>query len=193
MSAGQTTTSQASNTPGQFDFYILDIPWGAAFCTIKDVSADCKPQPGFVVHGLWPQNNNGTWPQFCSKLSGPENLAANLDITPDLALLQHEWDKHGTCSSLSPTDYFQAVHQAFAQVNTPLALIELNGARTFTPQFALNMFYLVNPGFPRGSFSLSCKDGHVTAVEACFSKTLQPVACQGIQSCNALAVTFDPL
>lgn len=185
--------ASVSNTPGHFDYYLLDMPWGPVFCSsIQDVSSLCRPQHGFVVHGLWPQNYNGTWPQFCSHAPGPRDLTPNLDITPDLALLQHEWDKHGTCSGLTPTEFFKAEHAAFEQIHTPTALIDLNNSRTFTPLFALNLFYVVNPGFPPGSFSLSCKNGHVTAVEACFSKSLRPIACRGLRSCDEQVVTFDP-
>ena len=187
-----SNVSNVSNVPGQFDYYLLDMPWGAAFCSsIKDVSTRCQPQPGFVVHGLWPQNNNGTWPQFCSQTPPPADLSSNLDITPDLNLLQHEWAKHGTCSGLGGDAFFAAEHTAFRQIATPMALIESTANRTFTPLYLLNMFYVTNPGFPPGSFSLSCAQGHVLAVEACFSKSLQPIACQGLTPCNEQAVTFD--
>jgi ribonuclease T2 len=186
------TQDPANNLPGHFDYFLLDMPWGPVFCSsIKDVSATCKPQPGFVVHGLWPQNNNGTWPQFCAQTPVPSTLRANLDITPDLGLLQHEWDKHGTCSGLDPQHFFAAEHAAFAQVQKPLAMIELTPIRTFTPLYVLNMFYIANPGFPPGSFSLSCKSGRVTAVEACFSKSLQPIRCQALKPCDEQVVTFD--
>lgn len=191
-SAQAPATPVTPNAPGQFDYFLLDMPWGPAFCTsIKDVSADCRPQQGFIVHGLWPQNNNGTWPQFCGQTPAPTDLATHLVITPDLALLKHEWDKHGTCSGLDPQQFFAAEHVAFSQVITPLPLIHLNDSRTYTPLMALNLFYVSNPAFPAGSFNLSCKEGHVTAVEACFDKSLKPIQCQGLKSCNAPTVTFD--
>lgn len=187
-------TTAALNTPGQFDYFLLDMPWGPVFCSsIKDVSPACQPHPGFVVHGLWPQNNNGTWPQFCSTAPAPHSLSANLDITPDLSLLQHEWAKHGTCSGLDASQFFADEHHAFARVQKPIALIESTTTRTFTPLFVLNMFYIANPDFPPGSFSLSCRNGHVTAVEACFSKALEPIRCQGLKSCEDQTVTFDLL
>ena len=184
----------AANTPGQFDYFLLDMPWGPAFCSsIKDVSTSCRPQAGFAVHGLWPQNNNGTWPQFCAQTPASGDLARNLDITPDMDLIQHEWSKHGTCSGLAEGPYFQAAHQAFAQFTAPLQLIGMNNSRTYTTLYTMNMLYLANPAFPRGSLSLSCNAGHVTAVEACFNKALEPIRCQGLKSCDARVVTFDPL
>jgi ribonuclease T2 len=68
---------------------------------------------GFIVHGLWPQNYDGSYPVSCAEAPGPAKPEANLDITPDLALLQHEWEKHGTCTTMSPEDFFAAEHRAF--------------------------------------------------------------------------------
>ncbi len=192
---GQNTrAASAVNTPGQFDYFLLDMAWGPSFCSsIKDVSASCRPQAGFAVHGLWPQNNNGTWPQFCAQTPASGDLARNLDITPDMDLIQHEWSKHGTCSGLAVASYFQAAHQAFAQFTMPLPLIGMHSSRTYTTLYTMNMLYLANPAFPRGSLSLSCNASHVTAVEACFNKALEPIRCQGLKGCDAQVVTFDPL
>ena len=106
---------------------------------------------------------------------------------------RHHTRKNGVIAHAAHHQHFQAEHRAFEQVQQPLALIELNNSRTFTTLFVLDMFYLANPGFPAGSFSLSCKNGHVTAVEACFSKSLQPMRCQGLKSCDEQVVAFDPL
>src|SRR3981189_481975 len=63
-------------------------------------AARCTHPSPFVLHGLWPQNNNGTYPENCSTEPGPRNPAAYSDIYPDPGLLNHEWRTHGTCSSL---------------------------------------------------------------------------------------------
>ena len=183
-------THAASNAVGRFDYYLLDLVPGSEFCKIKDVGPGCVPLTGFAVHGLWPQNNDNTWPQFCSKAESGTDLRGSLDITPDLPLLQHEWDKHGTCTGLAGGDYFAAAHRARAQVTIPHALLTATANRTFTPLFLLNMFYLVNPAMPPGSLSLSCHDDRLTAVEACFDKSLQPVACAGLRGCEAAAITL---
>ena len=175
--------AQEKGVPGKFDFYLLDLPWGPEFCAIKDVSAQCKPQRGFVVHGLWAQNFDGTWPVFCSNEAGPPDLRPHLDITPDLQLLQHEWDKHGTCSAVGPQRFFAMEHSAAQLVKVPAQLQGVTTDLAFTPEWLLRMFSFENPGFPEGGFVLSCKDGKLTAVEACFNKDLQPIACKGLHSC----------
>src|ERR1700744_1981821 len=91
--------AQQNGEPGKFDFYLLNLSWGPEFCSIQGPSPECVAQPGFVVHGLWPQNNDGSYPVFCSERSGPPHPERNFDITPDRSLLQHEWSKHGTCTT----------------------------------------------------------------------------------------------
>ncbi len=191
--AAPTLKAQSKGAPGKFDFYVLDLPWGPEFCSIKDVSRDCKPQRGFVVHGLWPQFRNDTWPVFCSDERGQANFGANLDITPNLQLLQHEWDKHGTCSAVGPRRFFEMEHKAFRSVAVPLEFQHLEKEIALTPEWILRSFAFENPSFPPGSFSVSCREGKLTAVEACFSKELRAVACEGIQSCKATVLRLESL
>lgn len=185
--------AQNKGTPGKFDFYVLDMPWGPEFCNIKDVSPTCKPQSGFVLHGMWPQFSNDSWPVFCSDEHGPSDLRASLDITPDLQLLQHEWEKHGTCSAVGPQKFFAMEHKAFRSVAIPSAFRHVSGEFSLTPEWILRSFEFENPSFPSGSFSVSCKEGKLTAVEACFGKDLQPVACAGITSCKAQVLRVGAL
>lgn len=177
--------AQNKGKPGKFDFYLLDMPWGPDFCSIADVSPQCKPQRGFVVHGLWPQNNDGSYPVFCSNESGPMNPRENLDLTPDPHLLAHEWDKHGTCSAQGPKRYFQMAHEAFASIHVPLALDRIDRETSMSPTQILDLFYTANPQLPKDSLVVSCREEHLTAVEACFTKNLKPMRCLGLHSCTA--------
>jgi ribonuclease I len=52
-------------------------------------------------HGLWPayfaiNSNNRTYPQFCQVSRGKSKDRKG-----------HEWDKHGTCTTLSRDSYFE--------------------------------------------------------------------------------------
>jgi ribonuclease T2 len=68
---------------------------------------------GWVIHGLWPSNWDGSYPQECGG-SGPRfdeaaiaPLEAQLDRywpnsfadTPHTNFWEHEWSKHGTCAA----------------------------------------------------------------------------------------------
>jgi len=38
----------------------------------------------------------------------------------------------------------------------------------------------------------SCGRNHLTAIEACFSKDLKPIACKGLRTCRANSVKITP-
>jgi ribonuclease T2 len=185
--------AQHKGEAGQFDFYLLNLSWSPEFCSIHGASAQCAARAGFVVHGLWPQNNDGTYPVFCSRRPGPRNPAANLDITPDLSLLAHEWSKHGTCTRLSAEEFFAEEHKAFRSVTVPKYFESLDHEVLLKPAEILDMFAKANPSFPQGSILLSCGNNRLTAIEVCMAKDgLAPIACQGLRSCRAQVVRITP-
>ena len=185
--------AQQKGTPGQFDFYLLNVVPAAEFCDIKDVGQPClTPQRNWVLHGLWPQHFDGTYPVFCADLPGPRRPKRYLDLTPNLSLLDHEWSKHGTCTTLSPEAFFAAERRAFGRFTIPAQFAGLKTPITMKPSDLLARFAEANPAAPRESIILWCKEGRVTSVSQCLSTDLQPIACQGLKSCDAEAVTLHP-
>ena len=126
---------QVSGTPGQFDYYLLNLSWSPEFCHNVEVlplsersekrqsnaAVECGTPHGFVLHGMWPQNFSGTWPANCSAQPGPASYTPYLQDTPSLTLLQHEWSKHGTCSGLAPDAFFTTADKVFESVKVPAA------------------------------------------------------------------------
>ena len=187
-----SATAQEKGEPGKFDFYLMNLSLSPEFCSIQGTSPECAAHPGFILHGLWTQNNDGTYPVFCSNEAGLAHPEQNLDITPDLSLLKHEWDKHGTCSGIGPQRFFAMEHQAFHSLKIPPQIEHVDHEISMTPDAILGLFADSNPGFPRGSILLSCGRNHLTAIEACFSKDLKPIACQGLHTCRANSVKITP-
>jgi len=183
---------RAQETPGQFDFYLLNLSWSPEFCATHADSPECGHQLGFVVQGLWPQDNDGDYPEDCSNAPGPTNPQADTDIIPTVSLVEHEWQTHGTCSGLAADAYFLQIHKAFAAVKIPASIGTGNDANGVTPSNLLSRFTSANPGYPAGSFALSCGNNELTAVEICLSKDLEPEACQGVRSCRANIVKVTP-
>jgi ribonuclease T2 len=178
--------------PGQFDFYLLNLSWSPEFCATHSDSPECGRNLGFVVHGLWPQDTSGDYPQHCSDAPGPANPQANTDIMPTASLVEHEWETHGTCSGLGTNDYFAAIHKAYAAVKVPANIGTGADAGGVTPDDLLGRFAAANPSYPPGSFALSCGNNRLTAVEICLSKDLHPEPCQGVRSCRANVVKVTP-
>ncbi len=179
--------------PGHFDYYLLNLSWSPEFCSLHDTNPQCATRPGFIVHGLWPENNDGTWPAFCAERPGPAHPEANLDITPDAALLAHEWAKHGTCTTLSPERFFALEHQAFHSIALPRLFVDLDHEVLLKPEAIVQLFAEANPSFPPNSFVVSCGNNRLTAIEACLSKdSLKPIACGEVHACHAQVVRIAP-
>jgi ribonuclease T2 len=182
----------ANSQPGEFDFYLLTLSWSPEFCATHPGSSECAAHPGFVVHGLWPQNDNGTYPENCSTAAGPANPRQYLNLLPTVSLIQHEWATHGTCSGLAPDAYFGEIGTAFRQVKIPSAFANGTPPATLTPGAIISQFAAANPNWPQGSIALSCGNNHLTAVEICLSKTLATEVCQNVHTCGATMVKITP-
>ncbi len=180
-----------AGSPGDFDFFLLTLSWSPEFCATHATAAECATHAGFVLHGLWPQNTDSTYPEHCSDASGPADPSQYSDIFPDAGLLQHEWSTHGTCSGLAPDAYFQLARRAFQGLHTPPALNALTQQTSETPDAILGQFTSINPGIPASSLALSCGNNYLTAVQVCLSKDLSAIACN-VRSCRANIVRIVP-
>jgi ribonuclease T2 len=175
-----------------FDYYLLNLSWSPEFCHGHPDATECASHSTFVLHGLWPQNTDGTYPQNCSTEPGPRDPASFSDIYPDAGLLRHEWSTHGTCSGLSPDDFFTAARTAFRSVAIPPTLKQLDQQISMPPEEILSLFTAANPSIPRASLALSCGNNYLTAIEVCLNKSGQPTACGPIRSCRANTVRIPP-
>jgi len=186
--------AQNKGEPGKFDFYLLNLSWSPEFCSIQGTGPECAAHPGFILHGLWPQNYDGTYPVSCEPTRpGPAHPEQNLDITPDRSLLEHEWTKHGTCTTLAPDAFFALEHTAFHSLAIPPLFSQLDHEIMMKPAEILTEFSKANPAFPPGSILLSCGNNRLTAIEACLSKDgLKPMRCQGLRDCRAQVVRITP-
>jgi ribonuclease T2 len=165
--------------PGQFDFYVLALSWSPSFCesaTERGRQApreQCGERPySFVVHGLWPQYEKG-FPEYC-QVPAPRLdrgiVSMMLDQMPSPRLVFNQWDKHGTCSGLSPRAYFENVRKARATVKIPEQYLELKAPLTVTPDEVEDAFVKANPGLTRAAISLTCDSKRLHEVRVCMSK-----------------------
>lgn len=179
--------------PGHFDYYLLNLSWSPEFCAKLASSPQCAAHPGFVLHGLWPQNRDGSWPANCvTHAAGPTNPSAWLDITPDLSLIAHEWTKHGACTTLNGDTYFTIARQAYHSITIPQRFLEVDHEITMTPDEILGQFLQANPSLSSGNINLDCENDHLAAIEFCFGKDLRPVSCTALRACQAKTVKITP-
>ena len=173
---------QSQQSAGQFDYYVLSLSWAPSFCASHsgDGSAECKVgnHTTFVLHGLWPQAQSGLPPMDCAPARpvAKSTVDSMLRFYPNRGLVQHEWEKHGTCSNLSSTEYFNRVEQAFTAVKVPTQFSSLNHDQQFDVKQIEQSFAAANNA-PASSFRISCHAGEMVGVEACLSKDLKYQAC----------------
>lgn len=184
------TPSSAAAQP--FDYYLLNISWSPEYCHSHPSDIQCARHSTFVLHGLWPQNADGSYPQNCSTARGPADPSQYADIYPDPGLLQHEWKTHGTCSGLAPDAFFTAARTAFQSVTIPPTLANLNHQISLPPAQILSLVSKSNPNLTQQNLALSCGNNNLTAVEVCLDKSLRPTPCGPIRSCRANTVKIPP-
>lgn len=90
------------------------------------------------MHGLWPQREDGTWPQFCDPGSAlDENVIE--DLLPELerewpswssddaTFWNHEWTRHGTCAEDvigGQHEFFKAVLLLHSKLNIQASIFQ---------------------------------------------------------------------
>jgi ribonuclease T2 len=135
VSTGQAEhPQQKHNAPGDFEFYVLSLSLAPSFCSLsaanrsvdecRQLTKETFEQTPLTIHGLWPNRAHASMadqPAYCSHVKLQLSDAIRTDLKrympggPDLE--QHEWQKHGTCSGLSPDGYFAATISLAKQMN----------------------------------------------------------------------------
>lgn len=104
-SLGDANDKSTSGTnPGNFDLFLFASSWSPRFCCDSPKQCTAESMQGIddlATHGLWPAfltaNEKGrTYPAFCPTQTNYSGKGR----------AQHEWDKHGTCTSMNPSTYF---------------------------------------------------------------------------------------
>jgi ribonuclease T2 len=110
----------ANGKQGKFDGYVLTLSWSPTYCEERPQDREqCGKKLGLVLHGLWPQYKVG-YPSFCTREAyAPSHAQAFPDLYPSEFLFEHEWEKHGTCSGLTQTGYFQLSQALKSKVAVP--------------------------------------------------------------------------
>lgn len=182
-----------SGQPGAFDYYVLALSWSPEFCHSHPEKAECvSGHHGFVVHGLWPQYEDG-YPENCSTAPGPSDASQMTDIMPDESLVAHEWTTHGTCSGLDADAYFTLMRQAFASLKIPPQLSSPKRMFSITQQELKEEFVSANPRLKTEGLAIGCGNNYLTGVSVCLDKQLQPRACEGLRDCRAKVIKVPPV
>lgn len=187
---------------GEFDFYVLSLSWSATWCQItgeRRGSRQCETgrNPGFVVHGLWPQYEAG-YPSYCLPDGrNPSRRAMEIaeNVLPEAGLARHQWRKHGTCSGLSPEGYFSAIGALRQKLRVPEAFEAPREAIRLTPIEVERAFAEANPGLRPDMMAVTCERGLIEEVRICLTKDLRGFrTCPEVDrnACRVRDITVPP-
>ena len=195
--------AQSGGVPGSFDFYVLALSWSSGFCEATgDVQGkkqcDIGSNIGFTVHGLWPQFERG-FPSNCEYATrSPSSIALQKaeGIFPDIGLARYEWRKHGTCSGLSPSDYFDAVRAAKDRIVIPQNFQTPRTLQSFSPVDITRAFTAENRGLRADMMAVTCNKGVLEELRVCFQKDLRSFrTCPEVarQGCRSGQINVPPV
>ena len=194
------------NAPGAFDFYVLALSWSPSYCETSrerrpDGRADpvqCGPRPfSFVVHGLWPQYEQG-FPSYCQVPAPRLNrgiVSGMLDLMPSPRLVFHEWDRHGTCSGLPAAGYFETVRKARSAVKIPDRYLDVATVLTVTPAEVRDAFIAANKSLGEGGIAVTCSSKYLSEVRICLGKDFAFHDCPEVvkRACRRDKVVMPPV
>jgi ribonuclease T2 len=171
--------SNESQEAASFDYYVLALSWAPTFCASHPADrAECGLRRGFVAHGLWPQYAGGGGPEHCSGADAldQETVEHARAAMPDERLIHHEWVVHGTCSGLTPHDYFATLIRAIGRLSIP-SEFDGEAAHTMTASQIVAAFTKANPSMTGRSLVLRCRGAQLEEVRICLSRNLKPQPC----------------
>ncbi|MCB1346306.1 MAG: ribonuclease T2 [Rhodobacter sp.] len=198
------TPAPAQDRAGVFDHYLLALSWIPAYCATdgddrRDPRCGEGRHVGWAVHGLWPQNTGGDWPEHC--LTGQRDpsrreTADQADLFGTSGSAWHQWDKHGRCSGLSARDYFALVRRATGAIHLPEVFAGVNRELRIDPDVVEAAFIEANPELTPDMMVTSCQRGDLVELRICLTRSLDPMECDREtlrRECSLDAATLLPL
>jgi ribonuclease T2 len=172
----------AQRSEAAFSYYVLSLSYAPDFCAQPAGKKDPREcgtgrRVGFVVHGLWPQDEGSRGPENCGSVSpvAQDIVRSMLSYIPTESLIQHEWRTHGSCTGLNASDYFTFVRRARDMVRIPDDLKAPTRPLQFPSTAIEAKFADANPNFPRGAFRASCYRGtELQEIRISLNKDLSP-------------------
>ncbi|ESZ88000.1 MAG: ribonuclease T [Blastomonas sp. CACIA14H2] len=166
--------------------YTLALSWSPEFCRGREddtgQALQCSRrfgEFGFVLHGLWPEGKTAAYPQYCATPPSPVPLSVvrqNLCAMPSQRLIQHQWDKHGSCMVRDPARYFQTATRLYRSVRLPD--MERLSRRPLTQGMLKRAIAKLNPGMPATAIALKANTrGWLQEVRLCLGLDFRPRAC----------------
>lgn len=166
--------------------YTLALSWSPEYCRgredrpgeVLQCSRD-HGEFGFVLHGLWPEGKTAAYPQYCAAPPSAVPLSVvrqTLCDMPSQRLIQHQWDKHGSCMAREPARYFQTATRLYRATRLPD--MERLSRKPLTIGMLKREIARANPGMtPQAIAIRSNARGWLQEVRICLGLDYRPRAC----------------
>jgi ribonuclease T2 len=200
------TAAVAENAPPvatmPFDYYVMSLSWAPGFCALggqETLSPECAAGSGegFVVHGLWPDNDYRADPEGCTgEEASPADLSEEHGLYPNDRLAAYEYRKHGTCTGLSAHDYFATVRNVRHRLIIPAMFQAPHQQLRLSPGDIEQAFIAANPNLRADNMAVTCADGELVDVRFCLAKDLTSYAiCRKVtrHSCQRDSIMVAPV
>jgi len=152
---------------GAYDYLTLALSWSPTFCVSSSGHADREQcggtnKYGFVAHGLWPvfPRGAGSAAKGCGGDSSSltdKSAEKVRGIMPSRKLVNHEWEKHGTCFGGDAANYFGKVRTAWDKVKVPQKFKSPSQESKMTADQIRKAFIEANPTIPSTALAVTCQ------------------------------------
>jgi ribonuclease T2 len=202
VAAAQTAPPTPPVGTTQFDYYVMTLSWAPGFCDLggqETSSPECAAGSGdgFVVHGLWPNNEYRPNPESClGREATPADLEDEHGVYPNDRLAAYEYRKHGTCTGLSAHDYFATVRSVRARLNIPTVFQAPSDRQQLAPEDVEQAFMAANRNLHPDNMAVSCSNGELIDVRFCLAKDLSSYAvCRKVarHTCQRGSIVIAPV
>ena len=164
-----------------FDYYLIALSWSPSWCeSHPDDREQCGRRGyGFILHGLWPQYENGGSPKDCGAGGEPDRatIERTLDFMPSRDLIGHEWRTHGSCSGLDARAYFDMADRAYAAVRIPGLMAAGSQPPAMTSEQVRTLFLRADPRLHKDMLVVTCSGARLAEVRICVDDQLEPRTC----------------
>lgn len=184
---------------GDFDYYVVALSWSPTWCALEGDrrnSPQCDKPYGWVLHGLWPQYEQG-WPSYCPTTARNPPRSETSDqssLFGSSGNAWHQWNKHGRCTGLTATEYYTLAQTAFDTVAKPGVLRQLDDPIRLPASVIEDAFLDVNETLDPDQITVTCKANRIAEARLCMTQDLQLRRCGAdvILDCTGTAL-LDPV
>lgn len=187
---------------GDFDYYVMALSWSPTWCALEgdrrgSPQCDAEADFGWVLHGLWPQYENG-WPSYCptnARNPSRSDTRDEADLFGSSGNAWHQWNKHGRCSGLRADDYYALAREAYDRVTRPELLRKLEDPIRVPAKVIEQAFLEDNPQLTADQITITCKSGRIQEARICLTRDLEPRRCGAdvIRDCTMSDALLDPI